>query len=91
MSLISWGRCQTSTGPVAQWIRHRPTEPGIAASSPAGVMFVLRHGAGESFGEERLDGRAMRPSRSTSVVTHIKGSVTPASEHAWGFQEILAF
>ena len=24
-------------GPVAQWIRHRPTEPGIADSSPAGV------------------------------------------------------
>jgi hypothetical protein len=24
-------------GPVAQWIRHRPTEPGIAGSSPAGV------------------------------------------------------
>ena len=22
---------------VAQWIRHRPTEPGIAGSSPAGV------------------------------------------------------
>ena len=28
-------------GPVAQWIRHRPTEPGIAGSSPAGVIFVL--------------------------------------------------
>ena len=27
------------TGPVAQWIRHRPTEPGIASSSPAGVIF----------------------------------------------------
>ena len=27
-----------STGPVAQWIRHRPTEPGIAGSSPAGVI-----------------------------------------------------
>ena len=25
-------------GPVAQWIRHRPTEPGIAGSSPAGVI-----------------------------------------------------
>ena len=44
------------TGPVAQWIRHRPTEPGIAGSSPAGVMFVLRHAAGESFGDARLDG-----------------------------------
>ena len=29
-----------AVGPVAQWIRHRPTEPGIAGSSPAGVMFV---------------------------------------------------
>jgi hypothetical protein len=27
-----------SSGPVAQWIRHRPTEPGIAGSSPAGVI-----------------------------------------------------
>ena len=25
-------------GPVAQWIRHRPTEPGIAGSRPAGVI-----------------------------------------------------
>ncbi len=23
---------------MAQWIRHRPTEPGIAGSSPAGVI-----------------------------------------------------
>ena len=28
-----------SSGPVAQWIRHRPTEPGIPGSSPAGVIF----------------------------------------------------
>ena len=27
-------------GPVAQWIRHRPTEPGIAGSSPAGVILA---------------------------------------------------
>ena len=32
-------RMQSSAlGPVAQWIRHRPTEPGIAGSSPAGVI-----------------------------------------------------
>ena len=31
---------ETTSGPVAQWIRHRPTEPGIAGSSPAGVMSV---------------------------------------------------
>ena len=29
-----------SIGPVAQWIRHRPTEPGIAGSSPAGVILL---------------------------------------------------
>ena len=32
---------ECTNGPVAQWIRHRPTEPGIAGSSPAGVMFRL--------------------------------------------------
>ena len=30
-----------ASGPVAQWIRHRPTEPGIAGSSPAGVILLL--------------------------------------------------
>ena len=30
------------SGPVAQWIRHRPTEPGIVGSSPTGVMFLGR-------------------------------------------------
>ena len=30
-----------ASGPVAQWIRHRPTEPGIAGSSPAGVIFLI--------------------------------------------------
>ena len=29
-----------TSGPVAQWIRHRPTEPGIAGSSPAGVILL---------------------------------------------------
>ena len=33
-----------SVGPVAQWIRHRPTEPGITGSSPAGVTAVLQCG-----------------------------------------------
>ena len=32
-----------TTGPVAQWIRHRPTEPGIAGSSPARVIFDVAH------------------------------------------------
>ena len=33
---------QMASGPVAQWIRHRPTEPGIAGSSPAGVICTTR-------------------------------------------------
>jgi hypothetical protein len=32
---------ESSIGPVAQWIRHRPTEPGIAGSSPAGVNLLV--------------------------------------------------
>ena len=36
-----FSQLQIITGPVAQWIRHRPTEPGIAGSSPAGVIFHL--------------------------------------------------
>ena len=36
-----WHHTQAARGPVAQWIRHRPTEPGIAGSSPAGVMKLL--------------------------------------------------
>ena len=38
--VVSRAHCNLhATGPVAQWIRHRPTEPGIAGSSPAGVIF----------------------------------------------------
>ena len=44
-------------GPVAQWIRHRPTEPGIAGSSPAGVMQLLRSC---SCGGELMRLRALR-------------------------------
>ena len=33
-------QCHALRGPVAQWIRHRPTEPGIAGSSPAGVILL---------------------------------------------------
>ena len=33
----------TAIGPVAQWIRHRPTEPGIAGSSPAEVIVLYRY------------------------------------------------
>ena len=48
-----------ASGPVAQWIRHRPTEPGIAGSSPAGVILILA-----SIHQERLLARTPRdPSR----------------------------
>ena len=30
----------TTRGPVAQWIRHRPTEPGIVGSSPTRIICV---------------------------------------------------
>ena len=33
---VSWTAPLQISGPVAQWIRHRPTEPRIAGSSPAG-------------------------------------------------------
>ena len=36
-SIFSWFHI----GPVAQWIRHRPTEPGIVGSSPTGVIFEV--------------------------------------------------
>jgi hypothetical protein len=31
-------------GPVARWLRHRHTEPGISASSPAGVIVAWLRG-----------------------------------------------
>ncbi len=34
LNILAFGLCVL----VAQWIRHRPTEPGIAGSSPAGVI-----------------------------------------------------
>ena len=46
-------------GPVAQWIRHRPTEPGIAGSSPAGVIAMVhqeRQLSDEAEGKERRRG-----------------------------------
>jgi hypothetical protein len=37
-TLLSFCRVFETYGLVAQWIRHRPTEPEIAGSSPAGVI-----------------------------------------------------
>ena len=44
-----------TVGPVAQWIRHRPTEPGIVGSSPTGVSdaTALLLGVGETEDGER--------------------------------------
>ena len=42
MLLCRQSRC-IAAGPVAQWIRHRPTEPGIAGSSPVGVIQCCLH------------------------------------------------
>ena len=48
-----FSQLQIITGPVAQWIRHRPTEPGIAGSSPAGVIcFVSSQYLDKDAGEE---------------------------------------
>ena len=38
LAVLSASYLDISIGPVAQWIRHLPTEPGIAGWSPAGVM-----------------------------------------------------
>ena len=38
-AVAAWRKfAKGAQGPVAQWIRHRPTEPGIAGLSPAGVI-----------------------------------------------------
>ena len=42
-------------GPVAQWIRHRPTEPGIAGSSPAGVIVLSGHAVEAMVNMMRMD------------------------------------
>ena len=37
------GEVVVAIAPVAQWIRHRPTEPGIAGSSPAGFIWSVEN------------------------------------------------
>ena len=41
--VMDLGAAQDADGPLAQWIKLRPTEPGIAGSSPAGVIFSPPH------------------------------------------------
>jgi hypothetical protein len=48
-------------GPVAQWIRHRPTEPGIAGSSPAGVIWVRAAACKSARGARRATRRRILP------------------------------
>ena len=50
---------QRIRGPVAQWIRHRPAEPGIAGSSPAGVMLRLSP-ARSFFSPHRFESKTSR-------------------------------
>ena len=40
---------------MAQWIRHRPTEPGIAGSSPAGVIVLSGHAVEAMVNMMRMD------------------------------------
>ena len=35
-----WNKCFECEGPVAQWIRHRSTEPEIVGSSPTRVSYL---------------------------------------------------
>ena len=41
---LGWDECRhcLPRGPVAQWIRHRPTEPGIVGSSPTRIILVFQ-------------------------------------------------
>ena len=63
-------------GPVAQWIRHRPTEPGIAGSSPAGVI---------GHGVEALMDRAracLRKNLAPTIATKLRAAQTPHDRDA---------
>ena len=56
-----------ASGPVAQWIRHRPTEPGISGSTPAGVICApLR-----------------QPNLEARTTTDTEGIRTPAGRAQW--------
>jgi hypothetical protein len=51
------------SGPVARWIRHRPTEPGIAGLSPARVILLVaivgRHAAPSRLHQSLHHGRQL--------------------------------
>ena len=73
---LEYKRRGTDSGPVAQWIRHRPTEPGIAGSSPAGVIlpaWLLPKGISSSVGS------ANRP----KSLTKWQGKRDKIWKHSW--------
>ena len=74
-------------GPVAQWIRQRPTESGIAGSSPAGV--ICKHVPGAS------GAQAQAVVRSTLLKTfgqwHIRVRPRRPPLHMHGAQRVLRF
>ena len=51
---------------MAQWIRHRPTEPGIAGSSPAGVI-IAPSAAAPVLWQKSMSARAQQRSLATTV------------------------
>ena len=87
---------QFSTGPVAQWIRHRPTEPGIAGSNPAGVVVSVAKPDTGAWGTKGIvytcedcwlhgqgdRGRDMAPRKAQAALS--LGSQNLRSAAAWG-------
>ncbi len=61
----------TASGPMVQWIRHRPTEPGIAGLSPAGVIILGSHSS-------RAPKHIGRPTRVAAPARNIHTTFTTA-------------
>ena len=74
---------QMGSGPVAQWIRHRPTEPGIAGSSPARVICTTRRPAGVICTTRRLRNRPPQ----TQTKRH-RGDSNPCGQSPMDFESI---
>ena len=74
---------QMGSGPVAQWIRHRPTEPGIAGSSPASAICTTRRPAGVICTTRRLRNRPPQ----TQTNRH-RGDSNPCGQSPMDFESI---
>ena len=74
---------QMASGPVAQWIRHRPTEPGIAGSSPAGVICTTRRPAGVICTTRRLRNRSPQ-----GPTKRHRGDSNPCGQSPMDFESI---